>query len=199
VTDRSVYFDLETGGVEPHHPDIQLAAIAIEESTGREVEAIEMKLAFDPARAEPEALAINHWTAEAWERAVSPQLAVLRFRSFLEAHATLQLMSKRGRPYRVARLVGHNAATFDGPRLQRLFAHHKVWMPADLRVRCTCQRALWWFDERPEVARPENFQLATLCRYFGIPVAESHEALADVRLTIQLARSLATHTEVSHG
>lgn len=194
MTGRAVYFDLETGGVEPHHPDIQIAAIAVDESAEArwaELETFEAKLEFDISSADPAALELNHYTAEAWARAEAPVRVISRFTDFLDRHKTLTMVSQRtGRPYQVAKLVAHNGASFDGPRLQRLFRRHGRFLPADPRVRCTCQRALWWFDERPDQTRPENFKLATLCRYFGIPVEESHEALADVRLTIALARAL---------
>lgn len=186
----AVYFDLETGGIEEHRPVIQIAACAVDQATWSEVEAFECKIAFDQGKAEPQALAVNHWTAEAWADSVQPAVAVSRFSEFLNRHRSLSMMSKAGRPYTVAKLIGHNAATFDGPRLQRLFKTHGTFLPADPRVRCTVQRAMWHFDETGE-APPDNFKLSTLCRHFGIEVAETHEALADVRLTIQLARALA--------
>lgn len=199
MTGRAVYFDLETGGLEPAHPDIQLAAIAVDEQTGAELETFETKIEFDPALADPKALELNHYRAEDWAGAKTPFRAVGALRSLLDRHATLSLISGRtGKPFKVAKLCGHNAATFDGPRLKALFVRHGFFPPWDPRVRCTMQRALWWFDERPELAPPENYRLETLCRYFGIPIADTHEALADVRLTIALARALAAplNTEV---
>lgn len=189
----AVYFDIETGGLEPHHPDIQLAAIAVDENSDArwaELETFEMKLEFDVSAADPKALELNHWTAEGWDQAESPIRVVSRFTDFLDRHKSLEMVNRFGRTYQVARLVGHNAASFDGPRLQALFRRHGRFLPADPRVRCTCQRALWWFDEHPDQPRPENFKLQTLADHFGIPVVMAHEALADVRLTIQLARAL---------
>lgn len=188
---HAVYFDLETSGLEPHHPDIQLAAVAMDEATWTELETFEAKLEFDIAAADPAALELNHYTAEAWARAEAPIRVVSRFTDFLNRHKSLEMVSQRtGKPYEVARLVGHNAATFDGPRLQTLFRRFSRFLPADPRVRCTCQRALWWFDEHPLAPRPDNYKLKTLCEYFRIPVEQTHEALADVRLTIALARAL---------
>jgi DNA polymerase III epsilon subunit-like protein len=90
----------------------------------------------------------------------------------------------------VAQLAGHNGASFDGPRIQRLYKDAGAFLPADPRVLDTMQRAMWWFQERG--IRPESFKLEALCNYFGIPIGEgeTHDALADVRLTIQLARRL---------
>lgn len=188
---RAVYFDLETGGVTEKHPDIQLAAIAIDEETWAEVDAFEAKIRFEIADADPEALKMNAYDREVWDRdAITPAATCVGFADFLNRHRSLELVSKRtGRPYGVAKLVGHNAASFDGPRLMSLFKKHEQFLPADPRVRDTCQRAFWYFDETG-LAPPENYKLATLCRHFGIEVIESHEALADVRLTVKLARKL---------
>ena len=162
----------------------------MDDATGAEVETFEIKIFFDPRDCDPRALEMNHWSEEAWRGAPQAELAAHRFAGFLRAHATHPLISKAGKPYRVAKLIGHNAAGFDGPRLTRLFQRCEMFMPADFRIRCTLQRALWYFDERPELVPPVDFKLATLCQYFQIPVTETHEALADVRLTAALARAL---------
>jgi exonuclease I len=191
VSRLAVYFDLETGGVLETQPDIQLAAIAVREETWEELATFEAKIVFDVAKADPEALKLNHYSPELWTVQGLPEaIVVARFAAFLNRFKSLQMVSKRsGKPYTVAKLVGHNAASFDGPRLQRMFERsHKTFLPADPRVRCTCQRALWFFDERG--IAPRDFKLATLCEHFGIPTEGAHDALADVRLTIELAKAL---------
>ena len=189
----SVYFDLETGGLSPDHPIIQIAALAVEEDTWEVVAEFQEKLQFDEAMADPEALKINHYDAAVWAAsAISPRDAAVKFSNLLQQFRSLSLISKRtGRPYSVARLVGHNAATFDGPRLRSLFDSFPMFLPADPRVRCTLQRALWWVEERG-AKHPADYKLATLCRYFGIHVADdqAHDALVDVGLTVQLAKAM---------
>ncbi len=55
-----VFFDLETGGLEPErHPIIQLAAVAVSGDLERELGELEIKLRFDPAHCEVEALRGN--------------------------------------------------------------------------------------------------------------------------------------------
>lgn len=186
----AVYFDLETGGVQETHPDIQLAAIALREDTWTELDSFEAKIRFDDTRADAEALKLNHYSAEEWAaHALAEPLVVARFASFLDRFKTIPMVSKRtGKPYNVAKLVGHNAASFDGPRLQRMFQRYKRFLPADPRVRCTCQRAMWWFDERG--LAPDDYKLSTLATYFGLPVDGAHDALADVRLTIELSKAM---------
>lgn len=192
MTPRTVYFDLETGGVEPESPDIQIAAVAVEDGSWRELETYEAKLQFDAKAASPEALKLNHYDAAVWQAsAVLPSNAVAGFRAFLDRHKSQAMTSKRtGRPFRVARLAGHNAASFDMPRLQRLFHRYQVFLPADMRVRDTMQLALWYFDSSGYVVKPENYKLETLCRYFGIETGGAHDALADVRMTVAVARTL---------
>ena len=185
-----VYFDLETAGVEDYRPDIQLAAVAVD-GDWNEVGSIEMKVQFDIALADPEALRINHYDAAVWREQALPLPAVIaRFGRFLDNFKTLQRISKRsGRPYRVAQLAGHNAAAFDAPRLKSMYTRAGVFLGADPRVLDTMQLAMWWFHQRG--MEPENYKLAPLCQYFGIPVGDdAHDALADVRLTVQLTKVL---------
>lgn len=183
----TIYFDFETGGVELHHPDIQLAAVAVD-AAWTELQAFQMKIQFDEAKADPEALKINHYDPAVWAKEAQPEaLVVARFSQFLNRHKSIEMISRAGRPYSVARLAGHNAATFDGPRLKAMFQRHAQFLPAHPLVLDTCQRALWHAQETGFTH--ENFKLPTLCRDFGIPL-KAHEALADVRGCIALAKSL---------
>lgn len=189
ATPYVVFFDLETGGVEPQHPTIQLAAVAVDD-LGSEASAFEIKIAFDEAAADPEALRMNHYDRAAWAKAVPPPNAAARFASWLRPYQSVALMSKRtNRPYHVARLSGYNALTFDLPRLRALFGD--AFFPCEYLVRDVLQRALFYFDEHPNLQRPENFKLATLGAYFGLGIDGAHDALADARLTARLSRTIA--------
>jgi DNA polymerase III epsilon subunit-like protein len=185
------FFDVETAGLADTAPIIQLAAVAVDEDTWEELGSFNALLQFDAKKAEPEALKLNHYDRERWaEEAIPPAQAVQKFSRFLDGYKCLQFISKRtGQPYSVAKLVGHNAATFDGPRLKRLYG--TAFLPADPRVRDTLQAALWWFDARG-IVPPAGFSLGALCKYFGIPTPDgsAHDALVDVQLTVQLARKL---------
>lgn len=187
----TVYFDLETAGLSDHHPDIQLAAVAVD-AEFKELASFEAKLLFDETKADREALELNHYDRGLWARdGVAPLVAVIRFSKFLEGYRDIQMISKRtGAPYGVARLAGHNADRFDGPRLQALFKKHERFLPADPRVRCTCQLAMWFFDRQTAIKPPADFKLATLCNYFGIEIEAQHDALADVRMNVRLAQAI---------
>lgn len=184
----TVYFDLETGGVEPKHPVIQLAAVAVDE-TGTEHDAFMARLQFNEADCDPEALKMNHYDAAVWHDAIPPQRAVVRFSTWLTPFKSLTLTSKRtGRDYTVAKLSGYNALTFDAPRLRALFGDQ--FTPWSHQIRDVMQRALFWFDEHPHAAKPENYKLSTVAAYFGLNADGAHDALADARLSAALAARL---------
>lgn len=186
----TVYFDLETGGVESKHPTIQLAAVAVENGTFKEVGTFESKVRFDETMADPEALKINHYTPEAWKDAPTALAVSVKFSAFLRPFSSVQLTSKRtGMPYSVARLAGYNAVTFDGPRLKAMFAGS--FFPCSYQILDVLQRALFYFYENT-YEPPKDFKLTTLCEYFHIKTDGAHDALTDVRLTIALAQELRT-------
>lgn len=186
-----VFFDLETGGVLSHHPDIQLAAIAVDEDWN-ELDTFEAKIKFAITKADPEALKMNHYDPEIWEReALAESIVVELFYNFLEPYKCIQLVSKRtGNPYSVARLAGHNGATFDGPRIQAMFNRHKRFLPAHPQVMCSLQRALWYAVENG--VKFESLKLSSLCAHFGIPLPGAHDALADVRGAIAVSKKMHT-------
>ncbi len=113
--------------------------------------------------------------------------------------------SRTGKPYRLAQLAAHNG-DFDGPRLRSWFCRQKQFLPASRRVFCTLQRAFWLFHEETTLTPPDDYRLATLCEYFGVPLGqnEQHDALADARATVAVYRkmaeiSLSTRRRFSHS
>lgn len=186
-----VHFDFETGGILDRHPSIQLAAVAWDGAL--ELGAFEQKIAFQEADADPEALRLNHYDPQAWVDAKAPGITASRFAAWLRPYCTIQKTSKAGNPYCVARLAGYNAASFDAPRLRNLFGSQ--FLPAEHPVRDVLQRAVFYFDERPEMPRPENMKLTTVAAHFGIEVNGAHDALADARICARLYLAL---TEAAH-
>lgn len=177
--------DFETGGVLPEHPNIQLAAIAVDEN-GAEVDSFNSKIAFDPKLCEPEALEMNHYTPEAWEGAPSADQVFVSFCEFLGRHKTMEMVSKRtGRPYNVARLAAFNIQ-FDKDRLWAMADSRFV--PAHPLGLCILNRAMWWALETGAVL--ENFKLPTVAHALGIPTAGAHDALFDVRMAAEVMRRI---------
>ena len=185
---KIVFFDLETGGLTAAHPDIQLAAVATEQC--EEIDSFEAKIRFDPERADPEALKLNSYDPGVWSREAQDEREVVEaFSAFLRKHADLEMLSQRtGRPYKVARLAGHNAATFDAPRLQKMFRRHQAFLPASFQVLDTLQLALWHGASAGRSFR--SYKLSALCSELGLDSSGAHDALADVRMCMRLANAL---------
>ena len=216
-----VFFDLETSGLEPppseffqgryaaakgkpwswlstpHHEIIQLAAVAVDAESWEVIDRFERKIAFEVGRASPEALEINSYDPEVWEReAVPARQAMAKFRDFLRNHSTVQKISKTGNPYKVAKLAGHNVARFDLPFLTRAYkALGLGFFPGDFIPLDTLQLAAWWLDSSRERGLkpgdlPENLKLETLADYLNIPTDGAHDALADVEMNVLVAADL---------
>ena len=186
---RIVFFDLETGGLSAKRdPIIQIGAIAAD-SAFNELEAFEVKLQFDKRKAHPQALAMNSYDEAVWaEEAIPPLAAANQFSKFLKKYADVEKISKRGNPYRVAQLAGHNAASFDGPFIRQLFKQHNLFFPANHHILDTIQMAL--LDQIKQNDATGSLSLANLSIAFDIHNEFSHDALGDVRATLELARKL---------
>lgn len=189
--ERLVFIDLETAGVEPWRPIIQIAAIAVD-SEFHELETFETKLRFDKSVADPKALRKNHYSPERWRREGRRSRDVGKdFAELLRRHGTIDQTSGSGRVFQVAQLVAHNAA-FDAAFLQAWFGRLNLFLPASPRVLCTMQRAIWLFHENKSLTPPADFKLETLCQYFGVSLSaeDAHDALNDVRATVALYREM---------
>jgi DNA polymerase III epsilon subunit-like protein len=188
---RLVFYDLETGGIDPkRHPIIQLAGIAVEENL-EILEAFEAKIRFDSHKASRHSLRKNHYHPGTWATEARDGEKVARdFAEFLKRHASYAAISAQGKAYQVAQLVSHNAA-FDGPFLMHWFERLGVFLPAKRLVLCTMQLAMWHFAYRNEPP-PPNYQLATLCERFQVPfhASAAHEALGDATATVRLYQAL---------
>lgn len=183
-----VFFDLETGGLKPTQPNIQLGAVAWDMASEEVLEEFERKILFDDQTCAIEALNKNHYDPEVWKReAISEQRAVEEFDRFLCRHKSAELVSKRtGKAYSVARLAGYNAATFDGPRLKTMFGERFCpWHPQVFDI---MQRMMAHVLER-SMSVP-SIRLEAACEAMGVPVPLAHDALADCHLTIELYRAI---------
>lgn len=191
MNERLVFFDLETGGLDPkRHPIIQLAAIAVDVHL-EVLEAFEAKIRFNLKCASANSLRKNHYHPGVWAKeAREPKDVAVEFAKFLRRHAGSAQLSAQGKSYEVAQLVAHNAA-FDGPFLINWFEKLDLYLPANRLALCTLQLAMWQFavSGRPP---PPNYQLATLCQHLQIPfhAAAAHDALGDVTATVQMFQAL---------
>ncbi len=195
IDPRSIDFDFETGGRDAQvHPIIQIGAVARNDYNGQVLEVFEEKLIFRESACEAEALKKAHYDRELWAaHAVEPITAMKRFIRFLRQHSTYEKESKsKQSKYYVADLFAFNA-DFDNQFLwalkERLEAEYcdefptGIFLPADWHVGCVYQQAVKLFKTHKELVRPENYQLGTLCEYFGVRFGtnEAHDALYDAK------------------
>ena len=194
-----VFFDLETGGTKwwphrlnaatvPMNPIIQIGAIAVDERTFEEIEVFERKIRFDPSHAELEALAMNSYNAETWEKEAVPDHQARRsFDSFLRRHSSIEKVSRNGDPYQIASLAGHNAAAFDLPFLRAWYEQVGWFLPAAFQVLDTMILARVYAEFT--FSRFENYRLQSICEALDVQPGD-HDALADVRATVGIARKM---------
>lgn len=182
---KIIVIDFESGGILPTNPNIQIAAIAVDEKWN-ELDSFERKIRFDPAKCHPDALKLNHYEPEAWKDAMEEIDAFHDFAAFLSKHATMEQVSRKtGRTYFVARLAAFNYS-FDKDRLWAMAQGNFV--PAYPLGLCILQRSLWF---ALDVGLPvENFKIATVATALGISVEGAHDALADVRISASVARKI---------
>lgn len=189
--ERLVFVDLETAGLEPWRPIIQIAAIVVDARL-KELERFEAKLQFHYKFADPASLRKASYSAVRWKQEAIPSgEGMNRFSDLLRRHSTVDQTSANGRPFQVAQLVAHNG-TFDGGFLKAWFERFRKFLPASPRVFCTLQRAVWLFHENKSLTPPPDFKLQTLCHYFGVTLrsGDAHEALNDVEATVKLYRAM---------
>lgn len=187
---HTVYFDLETGGLELSHPITQLAAVAINEKW-EQVGRFQAKLQFDVKDADPQALLVNHYDAEIWRlEAKPPRLVAAAFSEWLGSYKDIPMTFQcTGKQYRVALLAGYNAATFDSPRLKKLFSDHQLFLPAHQRVLDVMQAVMWL--DHISGSLESSYKLGDVCGRLGVDLKDAHDALADVRATIDVAKKVA--------
>lgn len=187
---KIVFFDLETGGLDHRkHPVIQFAGVALED--WKEIDSLELKIRFRLDRADSDALDLNSYDPIVWNReAVDKSNAVIAISSFLHSHSTVPMISKRGKAWKSCQLAGHNAK-FDRDFLAALFDSVQEFCVGGFIPLDTMYLAAWWREGlAANVAQPADIKLATLCEYFSIDTGRAHDALTDVRATVELAKRL---------
>ncbi|MCA1625996.1 MAG: hypothetical protein LC778_19810 [Acidobacteria bacterium] len=149
MNQKIVYFDFETAGLTDNHPNIQLAAIAVDSDTFEELDSFEAKIQFDESKADPEALKINHYSRDVWERE--------------------------------AKTCGH---------VTYLFCEFLKKLPASFHVMDTLHLAFWFSFISGN--SPVDLKLTSCAAWCGISCEEAHDALADVRFSAAVARTIIT-------
>ena len=141
------------------------------------------------ARCSYEALGTNSYNESEWRAHAIPELdARNQLTAFVRQHSTLPKRSKTGIEYKIAEVGGQNIE-FDIGFLKKLY--EREFFPMSLSHRD-------WFDTI-DLARAANFvcgihfdsyKLGDMCKQLGIDSEPTHDALADIRATVALAREL---------
>jgi len=185
---RTVYFDLETGGLEPgRFPIIQFAAVVVNEKW-EELESLEMKVAFRVSECDPGALAVNGYTEEAWASAESEAAAMGKIDALMRRYADVEKVSAKGKPWSVARVAAHNAR-FDCDHLVAWFKRHGRFLVAGTYEPLDTLALARWYSSN-HFNPPVNHKLETLVEWLGLPAFQAHDALADVRATVAVAKTI---------
>ena len=188
------FFDIETSGLDKSkHAITQIAAVTLDRSLEVTSE-FEVKVKFKLENADPEALEINSYDADLWsEKAIPPFEAGNQFLSYLDKNKRTTLISKKGKPYTVCTLGGHNINGFDIPFLRSWYERLGVsWVPIQLHGIDTYSLAMAYDFQSKQNGNDigwKNFKLETICEHFGIPI-DSHDALSDVKANCQVGKIL---------
>lgn len=188
-----VFFDLETTGLNSwEHEIMQFAGMAVDLETLRPTDQLTLRIKFDMKRASQEALKINHFDAELWDKtALTPADAKKAILHFLGQYRDVELTSSRtGRPYRVAQLAGYNSEKFDMGFLRTFFGPN-VFVPVRQQSIDVMQTVL---DRRPYAWPPQSLKLQDIyLEMFGKEAWEAmkwHDAEADVMATFEIWKEL---------
>lgn len=191
---KIVFVDIETTHLDIDLAEpIQIAAIAVDKSSLKVIDEFEIKIKFNESWANKDALKRNHYNPHKWKlEAVSSVEARILFSSFCQKHATWNRTSKKGNQYTVAEMAGHNADAYDAPIISKWYRANNEYIPL------SCWRTgvidTMHMAKIVELVYGENwdtgFSLRALCDRFGILLKNEHDALEDVRATVDLYRVL---------
>ena len=190
----TIFVDIETDRLDPKTANpIQIAALAVHRATLAQLEQFELKIKFPVKAADPKALERNCYDPKDWVVVVPPRDAIEIFNDFLNRLGSWERTSKSsGKSYTTAELAGHNIALYDAVLLRSWYKRFDDYLPAAAWVTgpvdtMQMARAVEWArGERWE----DGFSLGALCERFGITLDGAHDALNDVRATVELAGHL---------
>ena len=191
-----VFFDLETTGVDPAKDEIiQIAALAVGADSFAPVDSFEAKIHPSvTGRAQLATLQTEGFPTvydkHVWARdAVPLREAINGFADWVRVFPAVRNVAKKsGRVFWTAQLIGHNAAKFDGPFLFRVAQELGIFMPASYHVLDTLQLAAWVKIIRG--LNTNSFTLIDLARHFDVELLEAHNAIDDIKATVEVAKNL---------
>jgi DNA polymerase III epsilon subunit-like protein len=195
MSDPIVWIDLETGGTDPlQHQITQIAALPTSGDFDLEVlgEPFERKVTLVPGRYTNEALELQHYSKEVWEKeAVTVEVALRELIDWVAPYRVERLGRTSGKTYMAASVGGYNFTRFDGAFLSATCDRLNLWLPLTNwtgGIFDVLEFAKWVSLLRGE--EPPDYRLETVCKFYGVPIDNAHAADADVLATANLARAM---------
>ena len=188
-----IIYDLETGGLnKDKHPITQIAAMAVRLEDMKVMDEFEAKILFKPENAEKEALKINSYDPDLWEKeAKSPRTIGQAFDSFCGPYQ-YWFLSKKGNRVSTTFGCGHNSERFDSPFLHAWYNRLRMWCPMGFKGLDTMQMALTLEMTRNDISFNGDHKLSNVANVLGIDFDSEnlHDAMDDVRLTAKVFKEL---------
>jgi DNA polymerase III epsilon subunit-like protein len=180
----TVFIDFETSGLKPDQHEIVQAGIVVVDDNFQHLKSFDWpEVAFDITKAEKEALEVNKYVG--FQNPITQEQLCLELNKVLQEYAVHEKVSKKGNPYYVAKLGGHNVGNFDVLFLDALFKRFGLYCPIDYHYVDTVPMAMAYFHKR--ASKPKSVKLTALGEFFGFPVEGAHGALFDADLSAKLA------------
>lgn len=185
---RLIFFDTETGGLDPaKHPITQWAGVAVE--AGREIEVLDLKIQAEDHELDQAAKHINGWPGAAkWKElgAIPEANAVKQISKFIDRHKAVPMVSRAGNAYDVAQFAGFNV-TFDIDFTRAMFARNMQFFSGHPRGLDVLQLACWHAVKFARDERPAEMKLEAVAIWLGVEVAgrKLHSALDDARISLE--------------
>lgn len=169
-----VFLDVETGGLDPKTRPVLQCGIVIPKLN----KTLNVKCRAGGLKVDPAALEINGLTMDDMEdpNRLTQVQGALAVKDFILEHVG-------GR----AEVVCHNEK-FDGAFIQEWFDRVGVPFRDCFHYQWECTLKLFLTLRNRRKINPPNLKLGTLCKYFGIPLENAHDAVADVWATVELYR-----------
>lgn len=182
---KELWLDVETTGTDPiRHGIIQIAMIAVVDGEEHE---FERKISiFTQDEIDPEALRANGTDPQILPTYTRPRRVHEELLEWLGRYVDKYDRNDKFTP------GGYNADRFDLPFLQSWFKKcHDKWFGSWMNYMVIDPYAIAKFMRWTGRLDLPNYQLATVCAAFDIPLGDdAHDALADVRATRMLAERM---------
>ncbi|MHA1952495.1 MAG: 3'-5' exonuclease [Candidatus Heimdallarchaeaceae archaeon] len=171
-------FDVETTGLDPEkHEILQLGAILLDDDLKR-IDSGQMKLMPKHwERADKEALIINKVDPSTWEPThKSTKEALNKLHSFVNKYFP---------PSEKLIPLGHNVS-FDLDFLRSLYKEEeKMWIYHYHKIDTINWAMLWGKVTKTPI---KSYKLCDICELFNIKLDNAHDAMSDVKATVEIAR-----------